>query len=509
MNESKGSGLSKFWFFFCLLSFGIPVAAAAGDIITGLASPLHFLESFRLPSILVLLASGAAMALLQAGALRSLASTGKVGTLLISRYSLLAWGPANAIIFSLLFHGSSDFAKDGLGLTITGMYCAAVGLFFATLLVVASSDEVEALLDRGKVGQSAALGLSSKIFMSVTLAILAFLVGAIGVTLMPPYRGASLREGIVRTVFVAVPFLLLSIVLVYYLNRSITRSVGGEPPAIAGLANEIASGDLRMEFAERRREEGIYRAVKEMAEKLRGVVEDIHSASGTISTGSEAIARSSASLSEGATEEAASIEEISSSMEEMVSNIKQNTDNAVQTDAIARKAAEDAQAGSLRVAEAVDAVRKIIERIGIIEEIARQTNLLALNAAIEAARAGEAGKGFAVVASEVRKLAERSQAAAAEISEISRVTVEAAESARGLIASLVPSIQRNATLVQEITMASREQSLGSEQINNALLQLDAVIQKSVGTAEELSSSAALLSGEAEKMQASVGYFRLK
>jgi methyl-accepting chemotaxis protein len=509
MNESSRSGLSTFWLFYLLLALGIPVTSAVGDIISGLTTPLGYLATFRLPSILALLASGGLMALLQLLALRSLASTGKVSTLLLSRYSLLVWGPAHGLLFSFLYHGSSNFAKDGLGLAITGMYAGAVGLFFATLLIVASSDEVEARIDRVHGGESGALGLSSKIFLSVTLTILAFIIGVMGVTLMPLYRGAVMSEAIVRTAFIAFPFLLLSLVLVYYLNRSISRSVGGEPLTIASLANEVASGNLSVEFAEKRREEGIYRAVKGMTVKLRAVVDDIHAASGTISTGSEEIARSAATLSQGSAEEAASIEEISSSMEEMVSNIKQNRENALQTDGIARKAAEDAQTGNLRVSEAVDAVKKITEKISIIEEIARQTNLLALNAAIEAARAGEAGKGFAVVASEVRKLAERSQSAAAEISGISRTTVEAAESARSLIGSLVPNIQKNAALVQEITMASQEQSQGSEQINKALLQLDAVIQSSAGTAEKLSASAALLSSQAEKMQDSVGFFKLE
>ncbi len=88
------------------------------------------------------------------------------------------------------------------------------------------------------------------------------------------------------------------------------------------------------------------------------------------------------------------------------------------------------------------AMKEVAEKISIIEEIARKTDLLALNAAVEAARAGEHGKGFAVVASEVRKLAERSQTAAAEISRLTADGVRTAEGAGQLLAKLVPDIQR-------------------------------------------------------------------
>jgi methyl-accepting chemotaxis protein len=195
-------------------------------------------------------------------------------------------------------------------------------------------------------------------------------------------------------------------------------------------------------------------------------------------------------------------------MEEMAANIRQNADNAGQTEKIARQSSTDAARSGEAVGKAVAAMRIIAEKITIVQEIARQTDLLALNAAIEAARAGEHGRGFAVVASEVRKLAERSQAAAAEISMLSSQTVTVSEEAGQMLTRLVPDIQRTAGLVSEISSASREQNTGAEQINVAIQQLDQVTQQNAAAAEEMSSTSEELSSQAQQLQATISFFSL-
>jgi len=156
----------------------------------------------------------------------------------------------------------------------------------------------------------------------------------------------------------------------------------------------------------------------------------------------------------------------------------------------------------------VGAMRTIAEKIGIVQEIARQTDLLALNAAVEAARAGEHGKGFAVVASEVRKLAERSQTAAAEIGAVSTDTVKAATEAGEMLTKLVPDIRRTAELVSEISAACREQDVGASQINEAIQQLDKVTQQNAGASEQISTTSEELAAQAEELQSSIAYFRI-
>nr|WP_064249495.1 methyl-accepting chemotaxis protein [Rhizobium leguminosarum]OAP90800.1 chemotaxis protein [Rhizobium leguminosarum] len=276
----------------------------------------------------------------------------------------------------------------------------------------------------------------------------------------------------------------------------------------AGIADQIANGDLTVSPKPLSDKDALGIALEQMVERLRGVVADAISAAENVSSGSQELSASSEQVSQGATEQAASAEEASASMEEMASNIKQNADNAAQTEKIARQSAKDAEASGEAVSRAVDAMRTIAQKIGIVQEIARQTDLLALNAAVEAARAGEHGKGFAVVASEVRKLAERSQSAAAEISAMSTDTVTAAQEAGDMLGRLVPDIRKTAELVSEISAACREQDIGAAQINEAIQQLDKVTQQNAGASEQMSATSEELASQAEELQTSIAFFKV-
>ncbi len=305
---------------------------------------------------------------------------------------------------------------------------------------------------------------------------------------------------------IALAIAVLGAVVVFLIAGSVSRPVNRAAEVSRSLAEGDLSVEIRVETADETGQ--LLDAMRQQVERLQAVVLDVKQAADQVADGSEEMNSAAEQMSRGATEQAAAIEEVSSSMEQMAANISQNADNAQQTEKIAHRSAQDARAGGQSVVETVQAMKEIAEKVMIIEEIARQTNLLALNAAIEAARAGEQGKGFAVVAAEVRKLAERSQKAAAEISTLSASSVTVAETAGSLLAKIVPDIQKTAELVQEISAASREQNSGAEQISKAIQQLAQVIQQNASASEEMASTSEALAGQAERLQRVIAFFRL-
>ncbi|MGX9966830.1 methyl-accepting chemotaxis protein [Roseomonas sp. F4] len=320
------------------------------------------------------------------------------------------------------------------------------------------------------------------------------------------HSAATYHQSRLLLIALASVALLVGLLAAVWIALSISRGLS----KAVSLADAIAGGDLTRHAEVRSNDEikDLISAMERMTQGLRGVVTEAMTAAQNVASGSQQLSSSAEQLAQGATEQASSTEEASSSMEEMASNIKQTAENAGTTEKIARQSALDAQRSGDAVGQAVAAMQTIAEKINIVQEIARQTDLLALNAAVEAARAGEHGRGFAVVASEVRKLAERSQAAAGEISTLSSNTLRTAQEAGEMLVRLVPDIRRTAELVEEITAACREQDIGASQINQAIQQLDKVTQQNASASEEVSATSEELSTQAEVLQSTISYFRL-
>lgn len=304
---------------------------------------------------------------------------------------------------------------------------------------------------------------------------------------------------------------LLLIVLGVWLVVRYTRLIIRPLDGMVAMANAMAAGDLESDFEVNSTNDEIgvlYKSFLAMRTKLTEIIHQIVDGANYISDASNQLTSTSIQLSQGASEQASSTEEISSTIEEISSNIDQNSLNSKETGRISNLASEGINDVAHKAQDAMEASRIISEKILVINDIAFQTNILALNAAVEAARAGEHGRGFSVVAAEVRKLAERSKIAADEIVKLTRDNLELTESAGIQMMEIIPQIEKTSHLVQEISVASDEQSVGANQVNNAIQELSHVIQQNAAASEEMASSAEELSSQAESLKSLIGYFKV-
>jgi CHASE3 domain sensor protein len=254
-----------------------------------------------------------------------------------------------------------------------------------------------------------------------------------------------------------------------------------------------------------------------MKRRFETIIQGLTDASEQTSVASSQLSESAQMLAEGGSRQAGAIEQISASLEEMTSMTKSNTENAEEVSSFsesnAGKMSEAMQnltllTGSMEsIAKSSEETRDIIRTI---DEIAFQTNLLALNAAVEAARAGEAGAGFAVVADEVRKLAQRATQAAAETTsriEESSKEIEAGMEYFSLTKGAFKSVEEGTAsiqaLINQVKSGSAEQSDGILQLNQAMSEIDGVVQGNAATAEESAASSEELSAQAEEVSSIV------
>ncbi|WP_072680259.1 methyl-accepting chemotaxis protein [Arcobacter sp. LA11] len=203
-------------------------------------------------------------------------------------------------------------------------------------------------------------------------------------------------------------------------------------------------------------------------------------------------------LSNNATSQAASLEETAASIDEITSNIEQTSQKAQEMLIISNQTKDSATEGKNLANDTVNSMEEINETvinineaISVIDQIAFQTNILSLNAAVEAATAGEAGKGFAVVAQEVRNLASRSAEAAKEIKDLVESATAKANSGKNISSKMIEGfnqleekIVHTSTLIDDVTNAAKEQTIGMSQIADAVGQLDQFTQENASIADK-------------------------
>jgi len=307
------------------------------------------------------------------------------------------------------------------------------------------------------------------------------------------------------------------------ISRSLLKQLGGEPSEVAHIAGKIAAGDLLVDVTTAPHDtRSVMAAMKTMRDSLAGIVSEVRSGTDTVVSSASQIAAGNQELAARTEHEASALQETAAAMEEITSTVKANAENAHHCNQLAASASEVAVRGGAVVAQVVDTMdsintssRKIVDIIGVIDGIAFQTNILALNAAVEAARAGEQGRGFAVVASEVRSLAQRSASAAKEIKTLIDDSVSKVENGSRLVSEagatmseIVDSVKKVTDIMGDITIASREQTQGLEQINIAIAQMDSVTLQNAALVEQTVTVAHSLQDKAGDLSHTVGVFKI-
>ena len=323
------------------------------------------------------------------------------------------------------------------------------------------------------------------------------------------YLSQELRQNIIIIVSTIIFSILFAAVIAFLIIRSIN---GGLKEAIT-IAGQIAKGDLTLDTLNNgiiRKDE--FGQLKEefavMLQSLRKNVDSLLNMSSILEDTGKVLYNSAQQISNNANGQAASVEEISATLDEIAMDINNNAENANKTKQLSNNSMQYvekvAKSNQLIIEKSIQIERESETVTGI----AIQTNILALNAAVEAAVAGVSGRAFGVVAARVKELAETSKYASDQIITLSKEGVEYSREGGEMVDKVLPSLRLIDEKIDEVALASNEQRYKSEQIINALQNLNNLSQVNATQSEELSASSEELKEHALLLRQQVDFFTL-
>ena len=328
----------------------------------------------------------------------------------------------------------------------------------------------------------------------------------------------------IMSIISIIMIIMISVIAPFIIRNKVTTIIGYISKDINKMARGDISARISNKFLSMNDEWGdIARGFELTLDNLNKVVSTVKHSAEQVSTAANQVLIGNNDLSQRTEAQASSLEETAASMNEMASAIKESAEGVAQSTSMVSEAKESLNKAGTIVEDSVNKMNdvyesstKIMDITKLIENIAFQTNILALNASVEAARAGEQGRGFAVVASEVRNLAQNTQESVKNITSLItdstdkiHLAAQSVKESKEIFDDIFAKMDNASNIMERINIAAQEQQKGIDQVNTAINNMDAAVQKNASLVEEATAASESLLNEANELVKSIEYFKLK